>query len=180
MSENIFPATLEQRIDELKKARNILLSEINDKIDLKPSSGWSISEIVHHLSIVEKGITAMLAKVLETKENNPRKPDEELQKEWQHIVSFAANREQPRQAPDRVLPKDAPELSKALNLLEESRTSLYNFIHSTSIDDLASVGMPHPVKELGLISGVGWLSLIAHHELRHVEQIKEIKQEHKK
>lgn len=177
MSKTDFPATLEQRIAELEKARNVLLSETSDGIDKKPSFGWSISEIIHHLYIVEKGITGMITKALEAKEHKTRKTDDELFKEWQQVTSFVVSRERRIEAPSMVIPQTQLELSQGLKLLEQSRAALHKFLQNTTIDELASVSMPHPLKDLGLISGAGWLSLIACHELRHIEQIKEIKQQ---
>lgn len=177
MSSTSFPATLEQKIAELETTRNSLVSELGDGVDIKPVSGWSIGEIAYHLYIVEKGITAMLAKALAAKENKPRKTDEELCREWQQLTSFVSNREHRIEAPSIALPNNAPELSQSLKLLHESRKALHDFLQNTNIDDLASIAIPHPVESVGILSGNGWLSLIAYHELRHVEQIKEIKQQ---
>ncbi|KAF0190557.1 MAG: hypothetical protein FD167_6093, partial [bacterium] len=68
-----------------------------------------------------------------------------------------------------------PKLSDTINLLTESHTNLCNLLKSTSFEELASIARPHPLERIGLISGLGWLSLIARHKLRHVEQIKELK-----
>ncbi|MFY9225063.1 MAG: DinB family protein [Blastocatellia bacterium] len=171
-----FPATLAARQAELEATRNSLLELTKDGVDTKPASGWSVSEIVYHLYIVEKGITGMLQKALASTEQGERKSDEDLKIEWQTIVGFAANREEKVQAPSVVEPNNAPSLSESLELIKESRTALSELINNTTLDQLACVSRPHLVKEAGLISGPGWLTLIARHELRHVEQLKELKQ----
>lgn len=171
---NLFPSTLEQRIDELNLANKFLLEEINNKADLKPLSGWSISEIVYHLYIVEKGITGMLQKAIQSSERCEKKSSEELKKEWENIINFASNRQERFNAPSFTLPNNAPHLSDAIKLLAEIHEKLVTILKNTSADELASIAKPHAVESVGLISGLGWLTLIAQHKLRHIEQIKEI------
>jgi hypothetical protein len=170
-----FPATLAARQAELEAARNALLELTKDGIDTKKENSWSVSEIVYHLYIVEKGVTAMIQKALASTEKGERKSDEHLKTEWQTIVGFAGNREEKVQAPSVVEPNNAPSLNESLELIKQSRIALLELINDTSFDQLACVSRPHLTREV-LISGPGWLTLIAHHELRHVEQLKELKQ----
>jgi DinB superfamily len=174
-----FPDTLEKRLDELCAANEALRAEINSQEDIKPNSGWSISEIAHHLYIVEKGITGMLQKAIQSSERCERKTNDVLEKEWENIVSFTSNRQERFNAPSFTVPTNTAILSETINLLTESHNKLANLLTSTSLEELASIAKPHAIESVGLISGLGWLSLIARHKLRHVEQIKELKQNSK-
>jgi hypothetical protein len=48
-------------------------------------------------------------------------------------------------------------------------------LSQVTLDELASISMPHPLEGIGTLTGAGWVSLIAYHERRHTEQIREIK-----
>lgn len=170
-----FPATLEQKITELETTRNSLLSEIGDGNDTKPASGWSISEIAYHTHLVERNITFGLKQTLASSVREERKPDEYLAMEWAQIAERVPSRKERIKAPEAAEPLNAPSLSETIKLLQESRAALNDFLQSTTMDELASISMPHPVHANMLISGPGWLSLLAYHDLRHLAQIKEIK-----
>lgn len=170
-----FPNTLEKRATELENARNSLLSEIEDGVDTKPDSGWSIGEIAYHLHLVERNLTAGLKQTVASSAREERKPDEYLAMEWAQIAERVPSRKERIKAPEAAEPLNAPSLSETIKLLKESRVVLQDFIKSTTLDELASISMPHPVHTNMLISGLGWLSLLAGHDLRHLGQIKEIK-----
>lgn len=171
----IFPATLEQRIEELIGIREALLQEVSLGDDIKPNKGWSISEILFHLHISEKLFIMLMGQLI----NSPKvenKSEEYLRNEWQFLTQFINNRGTKIDAPDMVKPLNAPSLAEALNLLSKSRENLLKCLQEITLGQLICVEMEHPVKELGLtISGPGWISFLAHHELRHLEQIKELK-----
>jgi|GEM_PF-288235 len=173
-----FPATLEDRIEEIKQARAQLLAELEGCASdaalakLAPDR-WSIAEVLHHLYLAEKGIAGMLRKALSSNERHNRASDQELRAEWQRIGSVVGNREERASAPPSAVSENAPGLAEVIGLLNQSRQRLLDTIGSTDLDELSSVSMSHPF--IGPLTGAGWISLIAYHELRHVEQIREIK-----
>src|SRR5882672_11455006 len=59
-----------------------------------------------------------------------------------------------------------------LSELREVRKSTLEFIGKTMERDLSKYRMPHPF--LGTLNSYAWLQLIASHEVRHTEQMKEI------
>ncbi|MEW6734931.1 MAG: hypothetical protein AB1489_26815, partial [Acidobacteriota bacterium] len=73
------------------------------------------------------------------------------------------------------LPKDAPPLTESIELLKQSRATLLEILSKTTVDELASISIPHPLKSIGNITGVGWISLIAYHEIRHINQLQELR-----
>lgn len=170
-----YPISLADRIDELIRTRDELLKELQQPLTIKPSSGWSIDEIAYHLYIVEKGISGMLYKAIKSTERCERKSDKELKTEWENIITFTSNRQERFDAPSFTLPTDPPSLSEITNLLKEVHEKLCQLLNTSSVDELASIARPHAMEKVGLISGLGWISLIAGHKLRHVEQIRELK-----
>jgi hypothetical protein len=172
----VFPSTVELHIEELAAARELLLAEISDGVDVKPSSGWSVAEVAYHVHLTEKTITGGLSQLLASGKREDRRPDEHLKAEWEGIAERVPKRENKIVAPEPLQPLNAPSLSEISGLLKESNKALAEFLKTTTMDDLASISMPHPIHQDMLISGHGWLSLIARHDLRHLAQIKEIKQ----
>jgi uncharacterized damage-inducible protein DinB len=172
-----YPATTEQRCAELQQSRAVLIQELEksaEQATAKQGDRWSIAEIAFHIYLVESAITMQLKQLLAGKSGNPLS-DEHLQAEWQAISTRARNREIKFAAPEFVAPRDTPPLAESFKLLEQSRATLLATLEGVTMEKLASVTAPHPAPEMGNISGAGWLTLIANHELRHRDQIVELK-----
>lgn len=180
MSTNpLFPATLQDHIAELKQARARLLEEVgNCQLELamrKPEPGaWSLTEIIYHLHLSERGIARMIQKAL-SGGRGPAASQEHLQGEWERVREIVGSRHNRAEAPPATRPESVPSFSEAMELLGQSRKELLDLIGQVSLDDLASIWLPHPLKEIGTLTGATWLSLIAFHELRHAEQIRELR-----
>lgn len=179
MTENHseYPATTELRCAELQKAREELIAELEksaDQANLKQGDRWSIAEIAFHIYLVESAITMLLKQALGAPAGTPL-TTEQLQAEWQVISTRARNRETKFEAPDFVAPKDTPPLADSLKLIRESHATLVSSMAGVTIEQLAAISAPHPAREMGNVSGAGWLTLIANHDLRHRDQILELK-----
>jgi hypothetical protein len=59
-----------------------------------------------------------------------------------------------------------------LQALTEIRNKLNRYLETTR-DPLRNRGLPHPA--LGPLDGVQWVVLLAGHEVRHTQQIEEVK-----
>jgi hypothetical protein len=175
-----FPATVAERFAELDRARMTLLAELGDgSVEPPPSAEpgrWSIGEIAYHLHLVESRITGLLMMVLSSDNRQERASEEKLRAEWELTISRATDPKIRVNAPPGTIPENAPHLVETLALLEKSRSQLLAALQSVTIDDLASVSAPHPIEAIGKLTGAGWLSLIAHHEIRHTRQIRELKE----
>lgn len=180
MSTNpLFPETLQDRMAELEQARARLLEEIgNCQVELamrKPEPGaWSLAEIIYHLHLSERGITRMIQKML-SGERGPAASHEQLREEWERVRAMVGSRKVRAEAPPTARPENVPSFSEAMELLGQSRKELLDLIGRVSLDDLASISKPHPIEQIGALTGATWLSLIAFHELRHAEQIRELR-----
>lgn len=175
-----FPATLEDRLAELVEARAQLMAEIESGVSeagasLSNSDRWSIAEVAYHLHLSEMGISKLLHKALKSGDRHERVSDERLRAEWEHIRARVGTRQPRATAPASAVPTDAPDLADAVDRLHQSRQRLFEMLSQVSLDELASISMPHPLEGIGTLTGAGWVTLIAYHERRHIEQIREIK-----
>ncbi|MEW6736458.1 MAG: hypothetical protein AB1489_34520, partial [Acidobacteriota bacterium] len=78
-----YPATLEERIKELEKARVELIQTLNEDSVLTPiansDSRWSVAEIAYHLYLTEKQIGNVIKMTLAAPERHERKDESVLQ-----------------------------------------------------------------------------------------------------
>jgi len=174
-----YPQTLEDRLAQLEMARDELLRSIENCGTQAPGrtagqGRWSLAEIVHHLHLTEKSVLKGLRRNLNSGQRQERMGEENLRAEWERVRSLVGIRQTKQVAPPSVLPANAYGLSEAVELIKQSRLEMLETLRKLSLDDLASVSMPHPFPVIGTLTGAGWLSVIAFHELRHAEQIREM------
>jgi DinB superfamily len=181
VSENLigFPQGFDDRLEELRRSRTLLLQEIEaaktaSAPGLSGSNAWSASEVVYHVHLSEKSIARMLKRALESTARGTAAHAEQLRAEWERIRKLVGTSRAKMQAPPRVVPEKAPNLADGIELLRESRQQLLAAIGNATYDDLLSVSMPHPFQVVGTLTGAGWLSLVAYHDLRHAEQVREL------
>lgn len=164
-----YPETMQDRISELEDARKSLMEALEQ--ERAEGEGWSAAEIAYHLHLVEKQVGRMLQTLLKSADAQNRISDEALRAEWERVRAILSNRNARAEAPEMVVPANAPSLEESKKLLATSRAVLLEALQERSIDELASISFPHPIPALGKLSGAGWISLLAHHELRHVAQL---------
>lgn len=164
-----YPETMQDRISELEDARKSLMEALEQ--ERAEGAGWSAAEIAYHLHLVEKQVGRMLQTLLKSADAQNRISDEALRAEWERVRAILSNRNARAEAPEMVAPANAPSLEESKKLLAASRAVLLEALQERSIDELAAISFPHPIPALGKLSGAGWISLLAHHELRHVAQL---------
>jgi len=176
-----FPTTIEARLEDLRRAREHLLQEaesapMDDEATGMNPGQWSVAEIVFHLYLSEKGTLVGLKRSLALPGQGAVPNEKVLREEWERIRTQVGTRAVKVKSPLRVAPANAPRRSEAIALIRQSRQELLATIQTVSYEDLLCVSMPHPFAALGVLTGAGWLSATAFHDLRHAEQIREIKQ----
>jgi hypothetical protein len=174
-----FPKGIDERLEELSRSRTQLLQEIEAAKTVGESgslgsNAWSVAEVVYHLHLSEKSIARGLKKALDSTSRSPAVCSEQLRAEWELIRKLIGTRRAKVQAPPRVVPANPPDLADGVELLRQSRQQLLDAVQNATYDDLLSVSMPHPFQAVGTLTGAGWLSVVAYHELRHAEQIREL------
>lgn len=173
-----FPSTMAARLQELAEARTRLLVELEDNdfdSHFAPAEHWSVSEIAYHLYLVETRITGLLKSLLSSDKRGDSASEEKLRAEWELTSSRANNPEIRSQAPPGTLPEQPPSLAESIAMLKHARLELLATINEISLEQLAAVSAPHPMEVIGVLTGAGWLSLVAHHEIRHTRQIRNLK-----
>ncbi|MHB8653199.1 MAG: DinB family protein [Terriglobia bacterium] len=176
-----FPTTIEERLEDLRRAREHLLQAAESAPTDDEATGtnpdqWSVAEIVFHLHLAEKGTLAGLKRTLALPGQGAVPDEKVLREEWERIRTQVGTRAVKVKSPLRVAPANAPLRLEAIALIRQSRQELLATIQTVSYEDLLCVSMPHPFATLGVLTGAGWLSATAFHDLRHAEQIREIKQ----
>lgn len=183
-----FPESLGARLEELRQARTLLLEAAasafpDDHVTGMNADKWSVAEIIFHLHLAEKRTLLGLQRSLDAPVRPIRieKPnDASLRAEWDKIRSVIGARAVRVKAPPRVEPSSAPSRAEAIKLIQQSRQELLAAIQTVAYDNLLAISMPHPFSAVGSLTGAGWLSATAFHDLRHAEQIREMKGELKK
>ena len=138
-----------------------------------PQGGWSVAEIVEHLSIAEPGITRAIEGLL-----RPASADEGEQDAPQPFapISLDEQAEQARgkiEAPEFLRPTGLP-LSEGLARLTESRAALAALRPRFESADY-SQQFPHPA--FGPLNAAQWLAFVGMHEERHLRQIERLLEE---
>ena len=157
--------------DHLVATRNQLLSTFNslttEELNEKPASNkWSISQVCHHLFLAERTFTQSI--IYGLKQGISKKADPKP-------FQLAADRSFKADAADIVLPGEVSlTMEQIIEELDMSREILFEVL--SRIEDkslLAERSAKHPF--FGHLPLHQWVELIYLHELRHIEQIEEIK-----
>ncbi|MFG6149897.1 DinB family protein [Halobacillus sp. B23F22_1] len=153
-------------IEEKREDLITFLKEVpNDDAQQKPDKdSWSILEIAEHLYLMEQLISYQIGQQLE--EGSPQETAEKP-------IHKTTNRDFKVEAPEVVQPKgefnSVEELSDAL---AKSRETTLFLIHNKEKETLEKYAFPHP--SFGDMSLKQWVEFIGWHELRHLDQMKEV------
>jgi uncharacterized damage-inducible protein DinB len=127
---------------------------------------WSVSEIVHHLYLVEERVIKDLDRALQ---QEPRAPGFLRRLIPTSIVALRVVRVK---SPNAVVPTTPPDKEDAINEYNSARDRLKNLCAKFGADRLRNTTFKHPF--LGEISGVATVSFVGYHEQRHYKQIREV------
>ncbi|WP_085505447.1 DinB family protein [Thalassobacillus devorans] len=126
---------------------------------------WSILETLEHLYLIEGWVTQQLKKSL---------AEEDVQEAKEKPIERTVDRSHKVEAPESLRPKGKfDSLDEALDSLSKSRDSLLFLLRNYEEEDFRKRAMPHPA--FGKMNLLQWVEFIGYHELRHLEQMKEIK-----
>ncbi|MUK88815.1 DUF664 domain-containing protein [Ornithinibacillus sp. L9] len=155
-----------------KKARNELWNEINGIAEENLSKNtsndrWSIKQILEHLFLVETAFTRMIGKQLKSGE---------LVYADDQPIELTLNRSYKVQAPETLLPSEEDNsLEELKEKLTSSHEALLKLVKRAEQIDLDGKSIPHPA--FGKLSLRQTIEFIGYHELRHIDQIREVKEE---
>ncbi|HET6761614.1 MAG TPA: DinB family protein [Gemmatimonadaceae bacterium] len=168
-------ARLAETMDYVEDRRKELLQSFagvpGDRLCRRASAdGWSVAEILDHLSMVEAGIARLIAK------RAGRAREAGLRDEIS-TESVLASFDQQRatldnsimQAPATVRPRANVDIKEALDGLESSREALRAAAVAADGLSLGEIKHTHPL--LGELDLYQWLIFVGQHERRHRKQI---------
>lgn len=167
---------LQEVFDRLDRTRAALRAAVNAvpvrvRRTRPAPDRWSAAEVVEHLSIVERLFRERIAKAIETagalaRESADRKP---LPPPVEARMADRVNR---RHAPEAAVPTGEVSCEAGLEHVEAGHARLRALVSQTDGLALSDVTSDHPF--FGSLNVYQWIELIAAHEARHTEQIREI------
>jgi len=154
-----------------EKAREKLLNEVSglsdDKLNEKPSqTEWSIRQVLEHLYLMEGGIAKTIQKQLINGETRTTR-DKPIER--------TVDRSFKVEAPDYFQPGEQfLTLKELLEKLSVTHEILKNIADTVPQETLEAKSYPHPV--FSNMNLKQWIPFVGYHEIRHIEQIQEIKE----
>jgi len=169
---------MNQRINELIDYLDRERAELDRAIatvpekqhNAKPAAeAWSVAEVVNHLAIIDRRITALLTKVAGEARAAGATPDTETSPvlpgiDVRRVLDRSARIRNPRGDPDADC-----SVSGGLAALDGARKDLKSLLRQPDLPDLGAVSAPHPA--FGIMSGYEWVAFMAAHTRRHADQI---------
>jgi uncharacterized damage-inducible protein DinB len=136
-----------------------------------PDGGWSVSQHLAHLHLVEQSSLRALFRTL----RNARAEGLAQETETGSLLGALDHTglvegRTKFVAPDFVVPADVPDRAAVRARLAESRAGLHAWAQEADGYALATVSFPHP--RLGTLNLYEWVLMIADHERRHLRQIR--------
>ena len=166
---------LAELTDDLARQRAALLAAIaaipaEDLERRAAPDGWSVAEVVDHLSLVESGTARLLAKRAARAREAGCGPETRTDSvrgcmdRWSVVDTPARF-----QAPEAVRPRAGVTMEAALGALQAAREALLATIREVDGLDLTAVTAMHPA--FGELDAYQWIVSTAQHEARHLRQI---------
>lgn len=175
------------------KVRELLLEVIAGVTDeeaaaLPDGGGWSVGQVVEHVSIVNNGMAGICRRLIEKARAGgageagelpvtgagelatPGTRELPISKEfWANVRAMASRK---AAAPERVLPTGGVSLDEAKARLQAAEDTFAELRSDLEAVDLSGPKFPHPY--FGDLNAIEWLALKGFHERRHTEQIQRV------
>jgi DinB superfamily len=169
------PISTEAALEQMQNVRSALLHDLQtQRFSAAPAAGrWSVEQILWHLHLVERGVGSGLRRALEGPRSE-RISGEQNTATWLKMKTAILNRVDIKiPAPDNLTPQgNTPPREECIIALGQSRDKVLSHVQGISMDELLCVSFPHPF--LGVLPGFLWITFIAMHEARHLEQLQEL------
>ena len=174
---------LDELILELAASRRELLQAVEEapewlREERSREGGWTLSQILEHLSVVESGSGRLMGRMLrEVREHAVEETSSEsvLNSLDRFSLPVPSRRVV---APNFTEPVEGISIEESLQRLKASRERLLQALESVRGLSLSVASAPHPL--MGQLDGYGWLLATAQHERRHIFQIRQLaNQEHR-
>lgn len=135
-------------------------------------TGWSIKQIVEHISLVDEGICKICAKLLSNARENGNSGNGAVTLSTEFLNHLNRIENTKLEAPARVQPGGETSVIESLTRLSENRNKFGEIQPLFEILNTTDSKFPHPY--FGELSATEWLVLRSVHEARHLNQIERI------
>lgn len=169
-------------LDHLTRQRDVLRAALDATApasrSVRPAPDrWSIAEVLEHLAIVERQVTALLRRGVQKAEATGRLPDDPDTAPVLPTIDGALllDRERRVAAGPQVQPKGAVAAEATWQVLAEQRRELLELLAQVDGKRTDAVQAPHPV--LGALTFQQWIAFLGYHEARHAAQIRAVMHE---
>lgn len=159
----------------LTSTRDRLLQTINQlteqQVIAKPNSdGWSVADILEHLTIFETTVHGLIEKM----PNLPALGDDHAHEKIDRFIAVTvADRSKKLVTPAQGTPTQRWTPAETLKQFLEARTRTLALLDADCV--LRGRGIHNPLYEKGPWDGYEWLLALAVHTARHTEQAEEVK-----
>lgn len=165
------PEEWRQVARQLERVRDSLVASVRDlPEDLVQNAphggGWSIAEILEHLSRTERWLTLGLDSALRRGQHAPFPPEGLATHPPLHPLRFA---DRPVEAPQETLPEGVGGRAELLVALEASRAELLALLPRLVSLNPRGILLEHPL--LGQLDALQWFEFDLLHERRHLKQV---------
>jgi DinB superfamily len=147
------------------------LSEEQLKFKAAPEK-WSVLEVAEHISMAEGLIFGAVEGALAAKENSEWETKTKGKTEF--LERVIVSRDRKAQAPESIVPSGKLTRDEVIAKLKEGRAKTLKFAEETKLP-LKSHTFDHPFPAIGTLNAYHWLIYIPLHNLRHNQQIEEVK-----
>lgn len=163
----------------LEKTREKFISTVEDlpseKQDWRENGeGWTIKEIVEHVSLVESGSLRIAQKLFGKAEGESIQCETLPPLPTDFFGKLESVRDRKLQAPDRIHPQGEQSIADSLTKLRADRSVLEDLREKLETLDASAPTFPHPA--LGDLNIYQWIIMLGFHERRHLMQIERILQ----
>lgn len=168
------------RIDEVLTVLREAQQELHDLLatlpagaaDRTPSGGgWSVTQVVEHLAVVEDGTGRLVSKLIRLAEGSTETETSPVASSLDRFRVWDPTA-RPIEAPPQVQPAGTASLDEARAAQATARERLMAAFAAGAGRALGTVKHPHPV--LGPLDVYQWGLFVAHHQRRHCVQIRDI------
>ncbi|HTD99439.1 MAG TPA: DinB family protein [Mucilaginibacter sp.] len=158
--------------DELKdtgsELKQVLSSFAQEDINKVPFAGsWTAGQVAEH---VLKSASGVLANVNSDVQPTERNPEEHVKMLSDAFLNFEIK----MKSPDFILPTDEPK--EKTTLLNSLSHTINNLEQAARTEDLSATCTAFEMPTVGALTRIEWLSFANVHTLRHIHQLKNIKQ----
>ena len=159
--------------DRVRARLKETVSDLNDaELNFMPEGGWTIANIVEHLSMVENGMSRICAKLLTEAQTQGGKANGEAKISREFLQQLSGGGNAKMEAPERVRPTGALTLAESFAKMEENRQKLEELRPLFESVECSNFKFPHPY--FGGMTAHEWLALLGGHEAKHIAQIEGI------